>query len=325
MLLNAHSLNRIWHVDGEPVTHDHEVYDDERRAKREREQQLMARIQAGMEVHTLPAVCIGFGSCSFAHKFRALCHAGRLEHFTDESFAKWVGEIATGMGDYGVERLLSKVKPHPISEILPFFQFTTDQDIHAVMEHVPGEDSAQPKPEQQSMVFEDAVAEMMADDEAMDEVRPPSEVFEEYGRDNSGSEWSDGDEDRQEAPDAVFQDAPLEAMVDFSEMLDGPALHHIIDNAAEGLDTVMGSFKENVHSASMICKIIRRRGHRTRLLERCFNSELGQQYHKYLNNFRGAHLPRALGDHILWHWRAGEGRMDYAMGMGSREISRQRQ
>ena len=282
MLLDAHSLNRMWHVDGEPVPHNHEVYDDERRAKREK--QLMARIQAGIEVHTLPAVCVGFGSCSFAHKFRALCHAGRLEHFTDESFVKWVGEIATGMGDYGVERLLSKVKPHRISEILPYFQFTADQDIHAVMEHVLQEDSSQPNPEQQNMVFEeDAVVELMADDEAMGEARPPSEVFEEHVPDDAGAEWSG----RQEVPDAVFQEAPPEAMVDYSEMLDAPALHHIIDNAAEGLDAVMGSFKDNVHSASMLCKIIRRRGHRTKLLERCFNSELGQQYHSYLKNFKG--------------------------------------
>ena len=76
MLTDADGLYRVWHVDGESVPHDHEVYDDESRLKREKK--LMARIRAGIDVRKLPAVCVRFGSCSFAHQVPILAPCGSL-------------------------------------------------------------------------------------------------------------------------------------------------------------------------------------------------------------------------------------------------------
>jgi hypothetical protein len=40
--------------------------------------------------HALPCVMIGFGASSFAHKFGALMHCLRLEHFTHASLARYL-------------------------------------------------------------------------------------------------------------------------------------------------------------------------------------------------------------------------------------------
>ena len=47
----------------------------------------MARLHGMLGVHSLPCVLIGFGASSFAHKFGALLHSMRLEHFDNEPLA----------------------------------------------------------------------------------------------------------------------------------------------------------------------------------------------------------------------------------------------
>ena len=96
----------------------------------------------------------------------------------------------------------------------------------------------------------------------------------------------------------VFEDVPPDgavavAQVDFRGMMETPPLHHINDTAAKGLGNVMSSFDSTVHGAKQICKMLREREYRPRLLERCFACGIGRCYHTQIKKFRGhIHLER---------------------------------
>ena len=85
-----------------------------------------------------------------------------------------------------------------------------------------------------------------------------------------------------------FEDAPDNgAYVDFSSTLGATGIHHVIDNATDGLKDVISDFADNVHKATEFCRLLRRRDTRFKLLERCFNSPLGRNFHELLRSFRG--------------------------------------
>eukprot|EP00969_Alexandrium_andersonii_P250143 11054302-Alexandrium_andersonii.AAC.1 len=76
----------------------------------------------------------------------------------------------------------------------------------------------------------------------------------------------------------VFEQVPHEGeafapepLIDL-HALDVPPVHHILDTATNGLADVMPLYKDNVRKMVTVCRVLRKRGHRTKLLERCFAS-----------------------------------------------------
>ena len=167
----------------------------------------MARIREAIKARALPAVCVGFGSCTFAHKFRALCHTARLEHFSNASLSKWSRELVSSMSDYGVERMLPRVKPVALSQVLPYFEDAADQDVQDVMS------GAYPQLQQLAQAHDQADPAMNFED--VDDAASPCEA-------------------ELPMPEAAFEATPAEAQFDVTAMLDVPALHHLVDNAIEG-------------------------------------------------------------------------------------------
>ena len=248
----------------------------------------MARLHGMLGVHSLPCVLIGFGASSFAHKFGALLHSMRLEHFDNESLAYWVKSLATALSDDGTERLLSKVMPVAARSALPWFEDTPAKDIHMIMilgdvirdgqggddqvfEADDNPDGFIPASEDDGQVFEDVdgIVEVGALGAGRDD------IFEdEAGRED------------------IFEDAP-EDMIDLQAVLGMSGLLHVIDNATNGLQDILPNFEVNVEKAIAFCKIIRKRDNQPKLLERCFGSAVGRQFWPLLKSFKGwIHLGR---------------------------------
>eukprot|EP00969_Alexandrium_andersonii_P187839 8299996-Alexandrium_andersonii.AAC.1 len=75
--------------------------------------------------------------------------------------------------------------------------------------------------------------------------------------------------------------------MDMDASLDAPPLHHILDNAVEGLHDACPSFSGQVERMSEICKLLGRRSSRTKLLARCYDSPVGRNFHPQLKAFKG--------------------------------------
>jgi hypothetical protein len=274
-LAYARELQRLW----VGVDFDDE---DECFVIAKREAFLMEFISSCIHDHALPAVQVGFGNSSFPHKYGALGHAIHLEHWTASSFARWVDEFVSGMADYGVERMLSKASACPVREVCPYFTDATSLDIEHVIEKVRGSLEG---------YLGTAIGDVV-----------PAEVFEEA----SAHSESVGAEGGFGVPDEVFEecveggvpldevgrleefeDCPEEPQSDFSKILDLPAMHHLIDNATEGLDKCMEFFDSFIHGCMCICKLVRRYDLQEKLLERCFSTLLAQMFHSKIYAFRG--------------------------------------
>ena len=61
----------------------------------------------------------------------------------------------------------------------------------------------------------------------------------------------------------------------------------ILHNAANSLLAVMPQTGRSIEQLAVVADLLRRPHIRTRLLESCFNSEVGKQFHARLNTFRG--------------------------------------
>ena len=94
--------------------------------------------------------------------------------------------------------------------------------------------------------------------------------------------------------DAVFEEEIIQ-QADFKHALGMTGLHHIIDNATEGLADVLPSFEENVRKAQECCRLLRRGDTRPKLLERCFSSALGMQLRPAILAFKGHIQPGRWG------------------------------
>jgi len=97
---------------------------------------------------------------------------------------------------------------------------------------------------------------------------------------------ADDDSDVFEEP--VYKDGyDPNAMLDMGHLLETPPLHHIIHTASQGLGEVMPSWIEHVDLSIQLCRVVRKRSHQPKLLERCFNSPLARHFHGVIRAFKG--------------------------------------
>ena len=89
-------------------------------------------------------------------------------------------------------------------------------------------------------------------------------------------------------PDDAFEEPPHPVKVKFPRLLGIPGLHHVIDNATKGFGDVLHKYKDYIFLAQQVCKLLRRRDTRPKLLQRCFSSDgLGQQLAQDIAKFEG--------------------------------------
>ena len=245
-------LDRLWDVDFEalPISPDGQLH--VLKPYVEKQAELYDIIRKFIWTHFIPTVLVGFGNSSFAKKLETLFHGIRLEHFTHECAASFLGQIVAAMADYGTEHMWSRAERVHVDVLCGYFEDTPQECIDAILR------SAFP-------------AGVQADVD--------NAVFE------------DPDVAQKQSIDAcVFEDAGATAdcSVSSEDFLDVPPLNHILDNATKGLNAVLEDFERRVFLAKQLCRLIRRRDSRVKLLERCFGCQLGLRFHKTLKGFSGA-------------------------------------
>ncbi len=98
---------------------------DEELAQMERD--MLAELQAGIEVHVAPIVVIGSGHSSLRHKVHALAHALRLEVDTaDDSLSRFTKEVVAVTSDQGVEFGFGTLPAIPVDELFPWARRNDD-------------------------------------------------------------------------------------------------------------------------------------------------------------------------------------------------------
>ena len=228
----------------------------------------------------LDIVCVSvetirFGASTFAHKLKSLAHALRLETFTHDSLAAFSHDLVSVVSDYGVERLLCKLAPISVQDLCPWFSDTPDSDIAAVRGEVHQLGfGRQGVPDRAA--FEDPEAEAAPsvdeDDPAIFEAPEPEHMLADVAGDHSDSN--------------AFEDVPPAPTFDPSGALDAPALHHFVDNMTKSLSSVMGNY-DCIDAAVVVCRLLRRRSPREKLLQRCFQGPVGHAFRKDIQQFRG--------------------------------------
>jgi hypothetical protein len=93
--------------------------------------------------------------------------------------------------------------------------------------------------------------------------------------------------EEQHNDDGGLEDDPAGPEASVDTMLDVPGLHHMIDNATKGLEAVQENYKDCVTKAQAVCKLVHRRDTREKLLARCFNCNIGRQFHSAIKDFKG--------------------------------------
>ncbi len=231
---------------------------DEFQRCKESELKLMSACGLKMEVHSLPAVLVGFGCSGFARKLQTLVHAMRLDHFTKQSILDYINEFITVTHDYGTEKQISRLKPTPFKAICPYFADTAHDLIDKCLSELCPEKRRQDQPDTREQDFE--IFEEPSFIPSVD-----SDIFE-----------------------AVESNGPQDhSMLDVSHLLETPPIHHINDTITLGLGDVMTHWDKAVYSSQQICKIVRKRSHRPRLLERCFTSRLAVHCQNLVTKFKG--------------------------------------
>ena len=278
--------------------------DQEEEAMRE-ELQLMVGIRSALREHVLPVVLIGFGNCSFARKVESLVHALRLERWGNADVVDMLRNLVACMQDLGVERGFPRMMPIFIDDLIPWFieppagaigkatSFVCSdrrEEGEEKDDRADGGDAVFEEAAPGQCVFEDPVFEGVGEDHG-NAMLPDEEdelgigvfedpVFEGVGEDHGNAMLPDEE-------DEFGMSDPRHSLADVSQVLDAPPLHHIIDNATEGLGTAMKDWEPTVDAATLICKLVGRRDHRPRLLQRCFSSDIGATYIPALQKFRG--------------------------------------
>ena len=140
------------------------------------------------------------------------------------------------------------------------------------------------------------------DDAEVFEFGAPAEVGRSiYQGDEVFEEFEDTHSMDTQAPNEVFEQADLDEediqahmqnclnthYLNLDRSLAVPPIHHINDTATKGLGDCMPNYAPTVLGAQAVCKIIRKRGFRTKLLERCFSGEVTKYYADVIKRFRG--------------------------------------
>ena len=226
----------------------------------------MCEIRSKVSIHALPAVLIGFGAASFQHKLWALLHAARLETFSQAELCDWASSILTVASDYGVERLLTNLESVFAEDVAGWFEDTSEVDINLLSKgpHVADEPAANPPAQP---------ANISCDDAFEDPDHAPAMV-------DLGDGLGNGADD-------AFEE-PLNALeVKFPRLLGIAGLHHIVDNATKGFADVLHKYKDYVFLAQQVCRLLRKRDTRPKLLQRCFSVGVGPQLAEDIKKFEG--------------------------------------
>ena len=233
----------------------------------------MDRVREAMTSHSLPATLVGFGAATFAHKLHSLLHAIRLEEFDDMGVQAWVEELFSTCSDAGVESALPSAAAVQVGDFCPDFRDTAEVHRAKVLELV------SPMPWQQP------VPDLGLDRPlAHPRVVEPAEVFEE----------APGPEDHDEGVPAAppgpgvesFEEAPLRPTANFKHVFGVKGLHHLTHNATMTLQ-LMPTYARWLPGASNICKLVGRLDLRTKMIQRCYHSDMGRAVANAFAHFSG--------------------------------------
>ena len=93
--------------------------------------------------------------------------------------------------------------------------------------------------------------------------------------------------------------------VSLAGLLNPPPMNHIVHNATDGLRGTLQHYKEYVRGATVICKILKKRQHRTKVLERMFGrTQLLRAFGARLGVFLRLGARGAVGDLGVLYSRA---------------------
>ena len=260
MFGHFHGLLHAWQSDdGDGLR---QTFDDEDTVAMEADH--MRDLSQKLRSHALPTVLIGFGAAGCGHKLWALLHSARLECFTDQALGEWTESVLSVASDYGVERMLADTQYVEASEVTGWFEETSAEDIALIVsgplnDPGPAEQQVQAQENQHGLEDPDAADQLV---------------------DVGGHANADPDDD-------MFAEPPAPVRLSFPQLLGIPGLHHIIDNATKGLGDVMQKYKDNIYLAQQICRLIRKRDTRPKLLERCFSRGAGPQLADDVRKFEG--------------------------------------
>ena len=219
--------------------------------------QAMQSLQDSLQVHALPPTQLGFGASSFAAKCRSLLHAARLEEYSNDGLAAWSSEVFGVISDSGVESHLHEVGPTAIQEILPYFCDTPTGAMEAMLGDECLQDDLLPGMAPHFQNFRTEVFEHTQPEVAV-------EAFEDVPEDCA----------REPQESVVFDFIP-EPMVNFTRAYAIPGLMHVVHNATAGLQTVLTTYGERVAQAKILCRFLRKRSSRSKLLERLGEGKKG--------------------------------------------------
>eukprot|EP00439_Symbiodinium_sp_Y106_P044041 s2186_g5.t1 len=221
----------------------------------EQSRQHMDALTSKLELHALPTVLIGFGSATFEHKLGAMMHAARLECFSSEDLRSWCKSLVSVASDYGVENRLNQVRSVPVEEMTHWFQDTSDRDVQLLLSGP--FDNQPPAPP------------VLVDDQAFED--PDAAVQHVAVEVAADDEW----------------DVPQPEQVSFEHLLSVPGLMHLIDNATKGLGDVMEHYSTNIFLCQQLCRLLRKRDTKPKVLQRNFSRGVGIQFAEDIRQFQG--------------------------------------
>ena len=227
----------------------------------------MGELQRKLRSHALPSVLIGFGAASFSHKVWALLHAARLECFSAEGLCDWASSVLSVASDYGVERLLVDMQDVCVAEVAGWFEDTSLQDMSLIV--------SGPRLEANAA----APAHMPQDAEVFEDPNAAPQLVDVNAQAIAQAHAEDEDE--------AFADPPDPLRLSFPCILGIPGLHHIIDNCTKGLGDTMQRYKDNIFLAQQVCRFLRKRDTRTKVLQRCFSHGAGIHMADDIRKFEG--------------------------------------
>eukprot|EP00969_Alexandrium_andersonii_P179671 7941627-Alexandrium_andersonii.AAC.1 len=174
--------------------------------------------------------------------------------------------------DDGTERLLGSMEPTTLDAVVPWFSDTSPEDIGLVLQ---GSDA---RPSDSVP----AAAEVPVPPSAMLPAAFDPDVFEEPAPEPQvpplPSSWVD--------PASVFED-PGGACISFDRGLSFTGMQHVIHNATEGLSAVLPRYHEFVFLAKQVCKFIRGRDTKPKLVQRIFSGPVTSHFQPLVHAFKG--------------------------------------
>ena len=258
ILQSFNSMCQLWKSDDENAV----SFDDEDAIQQDALH--MENIQKRLCLHALPAVLIGFGVATFPYKLCALLHSARLETFNDAGLKQWADSLVSVASDYGVERCLVDVEEVRCQDVVGWFEETAQVDLELLVSGphaLPNQAAGRP----------------VANNQDQDMLEDPLMAARAVAIDDPVVEGHD---------DLAF-DVPESPSVRFNNLLGIPGLHHVIDNATQGLGEVMKDYKDNIFLAQQVCRLLRKRDTKPKLLQRCFAHGQGPQLAQDIQNFQG--------------------------------------